>query len=105
MSDKDLLRNEGKIMFEKALPWSKFLNAFDLEHAGLFYQNSECLMKIYDTLVIEKCYEINGRMFAPKNANHETVKRFIRTPRSSILSKSSTRSLRAAFEKVSVFNV
>lgn len=94
-------------MFEKALPWSKYINAFDLEHAGLFYQNSEGLMKFYDTVVIEKGYEINGRMFLPTNSNNGTVKRFIRTPRSSILSRSSARnrSLRTAFEKVSVFNV
>jgi len=108
MFEKDLLRNEGSHMFEKpTLPWSKFSSAFDLEHTGLFYQNSEALMKLYDTLVIEKGYEINGRMFLQTNSNNGTLKRFIRTPRSSILSRSSARSksLRTAFEKAGVFNV
>ena len=107
MIEKDLLRFEGISIFEKPLPWSKYVNAYDLEHAGLFHQNSEGLLKFYDTLVVEKGYEINGRIFLPANSEKGTVRRFIRTPRSSILSKSSVRarSLQTAFEKASVFNV
>ena len=107
MIKNDLLRFEGVTLFDKPLIWSKYLQSFSLEHAGLFYQNSEGLMKFYDGLVMDKNYEVNGRMYLPSNTSNGTVRRFIRTPRSSILSKSSarSRSLRTAFEKASVFNV
>jgi hypothetical protein len=106
--ERDLLRNEGSHIIDKStFTWHKYSRAFDLEHTGLFYQNSEGLLKVYDTLVIEKAYEINGRMFLPTSSNNGTTKRFIRTPRSSILSRSSARAknLKTAFDKASVFNV
>jgi hypothetical protein len=67
LRSKDIFRHETTTVFTCPIPWQKFVSAFDLEKNGLFYFNSEGLQKVYDQLVLERKYDVDGRVFRPVN--------------------------------------
>ncbi|TPX64405.1 hypothetical protein SpCBS45565_g05940 [Spizellomyces sp. 'palustris'] len=73
------------------IPWSIYDGAVD--PGRLLYSNIEDLSRWYDTILLEKPYEFDA-----------TPRRFCRTPRMSVTKSASSRSLKAAFERASVFN-
>ncbi|KNC96978.1 uncharacterized protein SPPG_07796 [Spizellomyces punctatus DAOM BR117] len=84
------------------IPWSIYDGALD--PGRLLYSNIEDLSRWYDTILLEKPYEFDGRLFRPLSRTIATPRRFCRTPRMSVTKSASSRSLKAAFERASVFN-